>query len=255
MKVYLKIVVVPLVFLCLSASLPAQETGWPKGLSLGVQAGSDGRGIGLMAPLGTSFRTRLGFGALPPVPYRRSFTVPEHPGAAGTDKGRDVPVDAKATFHPWNLEMFLDYYPLADNGFHITAGLLYGSRNVGDIKNLTPLPDDYNIVGLDVDGYTVKAVSNNVEGHVLVNSLRPYLGAGYDLPLGSDGRNSLSVDLGLIYWGSPKLYAPGEPLIGDWKDVHVNPDLLNGHDDGLLKKVERTFVYPVVNVHFYRSIF
>lgn len=255
MKVSIKIIVLSLLFLCLSVSLSARDREWPSGLSAGLQLGSGGLGIELASPIGSSFRIRAGYAILPSVPYRRTVSVPEHPGAVGTEKGRSVPVDAKAFFHLSDLEAFLDYYPLSDNAFHVTAGLLYGSPNVVGIKNLTPLPDDYNIVGLDVDGYSVKAVSNNIKGNIVVNSLRPYLGLGYDLPIGSDGRYSASFSLGAIYWGSPELFAPGEPLIGDWKDVRVPSSYLNGHDDGLVGKAERTVFYPVVAVHLYRVLF
>ena len=106
-----------------------------------------------------------------------------------------------------------------------------------------------------MDGYTVKAVANNIKGYIAVNSLRPYLGLGYDLPVGSDGRYSVSASIGAFYWGGPELYAPGEPLIGDWKDVRVRSSLLNGHDDGLVRKAEKSFIYPLISVHFYRVLF
>ena len=164
-------------------------------------------------------------------------------------------MDAKASLHMSDIEVFLDYYPMSYNGFHVSAGLLCGSRKVVSIKNVTPLPDDYNIVGLDVDGYTVKAVRNTIEGYIATNSLRPYLGVGYDIPISSDNRYSLSVDLGAFYWGKPELYAPGEPLIGDWKDVRVPSSTLNGRDEGLVEKAERTSFYPLLGVHFYRVLF
>lgn len=255
MKVSFKIFALPLLLLCLSVSLTAREKEWPSSLSAGLQLGSGGLGIELAAPIGTSFRVRAGYSILPSLPYRRTVGVPEHPGAVGTEKGRNIPVDAKASLHLSDLEAFLDYYPLPDNGFHLTAGLLYGSRNVVNIRNITPLPDDYNIVGLDVDGYSVKAVANNIKGYIAVNPIRPYFGLGYDLPVGSDGRYSASFSVGAFYWGGPALFAPGEPLIGDWKDVRVPSSYLNGHDDGLVRKAEKTFVYPLVAVHLYRVLF
>ena len=222
MKVSFKIFTLPLLFLCLSVSLTAREREWPSSLSAGLQLGSGGLGVELAAPIGTSFRVRAGYSILPSLPYRRTVGVPEHPGAVGTEKGRNIPVDAKASLHLSNLEAFLDYYPLPGNGFHL---------------------------------YSVKAVANNIKGYIATNSLRPYIGLGYDLPVGSDGRYSASFSVGAFYWGGPELFAPGEPLIGDWKDVRVPSSYLNGHDDGLVRKAEKTFVYPLVSVHFYRVLF
>ena len=173
-----------MVFL-LSFGAEAQESGFLNHLSAGLQIGSDGLGIELASPLGSSFRARAGYSFLPSIPYRKTVSAPEHPGAVGSAKGKDIPVDAKASLHMSDIEVFLDYYPMSYNGFHVSAGLLCGSRKVVSIKNVTPLPDDYNIVGLDVDGYTVKAVRNTIEGYIATNSLRPYLGVGYDIRLHS----------------------------------------------------------------------
>ena len=252
---YMKKIIIPLLVFLLSFGAEAQESGFLNHLSAGLQLGSDGLGIELATPLGSSFRARAGYSFLPSIPYRKTVTAPEHPGAVGSAKGKDIPVDAKASLHLSDIEVFLDYYPMSDNGFHVSAGLLCGSRKVVSIKNVTPLPDDYNIVGLDVDGYTVKAVRNTIEGYIATNSLRPYLGVGYDIPISSDNRYSLSVDLGAFYWGKPELYAPGEPLIGDWKDVRVPSSTLNGRDEGLVEKAERTSFYPLLGVHFYRVLF
>ncbi|MBR5661021.1 MAG: hypothetical protein IKW99_05670 [Bacteroidales bacterium] len=251
----MKKIIIPLLVFLLSFGAQAQETGFLNHLSAGIQLGSDGFGIGLAAPLGSGFRARAGYSFLPSVPYRKTVNVPEHPGAAVSDKGRDIPVDAKASLQLSDLEVFLDYYPLSDNGFHVSAGLLFGSRKIVNIKNVTPLPNDYNIIGLDVDGYTVKAVGNNIEGYLSANPARPYLGVGYDIPISADNRYSLSVDIGAFYWGKPELYVPGEPLIGDWIDVRVPSSYLNGHDDGLIGKAERTIFYPLMGIHFYRLLF
>ena len=251
----MKKIIIPLLVFLLSFGAEAQESGFLNHLSAGLQLGSDGLGIELATPLGSSFRARAGYSFLPSIPYRKTVTAPEHPGAVGSAKGKDIPVDAKASLHLSDIEVFLDYYPMSDNGFHVSAGLLCGSRKVVNIKNVTPLPDDYNIVVLDVAGYTVKAVRNTIVRYIATNSLRPYLGVGYDIPISSDNRYSLSVDLGAFYWGKPELYAPGEPLIGDWKDVRVPSSTLNGRDEGLVEKAERTSFYPLFGVHFYRVLF
>lgn len=255
MKYLSRILFLVLVTLGFSTVADAQEKEGSGRFWIGLQAGSGGVGAELAATLGYGFEIRAGYAYLPPVSLSRTVNVPEHPGAVGTARGKDVPVDAKATANISDLELLLDYYPIQDNGFHLTAGLLYGPRDIVRIKNMTPLPDDYNIVGLDVDGYTVRAVSNNINGYIAVNSLRPYFGLGYSLSVGVDHRFRFAVDLGAMYWGKPGLYAPGEPLIGDLVDVRVSSSSLNGHDNGLISKAEKVVLYPLLGVHFYYNLF
>ena len=101
---------------------------------------------------------------------------------------------------------------------------------------MTPLPDDYNIVGLDVDGYTVRAVSNNINGYIAVNSLRPYFGLGYSLPVGADHRFRFAVDLGAT---------SGRTMLGSFADGKCELQEVNRFANHLVE----------MNGHFFWDIY
>ena len=237
----------------------AQELGYFNHASIGVQAGTAGVGVQLAAPVGDYFQLRAGYAVMPPLSITRTVDVPEHPGKQGAEKGDNIPVDAKATLHLSDVELFVDIFPFEQSDFHITAGMLYGPKDVVKVTNTSNLPNDYNIVGLAVESdgeeYTVRAVNNHIDGYIGVESLRPYLGIGLGRAVRTDRRLSFTCDLGAVYWGKPGLFAPGEPLIGDWKDVRITAASLNNRDKGLIAKAEKLNLYPMLNVHLFVNLF
>ena len=255
----MKKIVLLSVLCCLAGSAMAQEIGYFNHVAIGLEAGTAGVGAQLAAPIGQYFQLRAGYAMMPPLSYTRTIDVPEHPGEHGSAKGANVPVDAKATIHLSNVELLFDIFPFETSDFHITAGMLYGPKDIVKVTNTSALPNDYNIVGLAVESegeeYTVKAINNHIDGYIGVESLRPYLGIGLGRAVRTDRRVSFTCDLGAVYWGKPGLFAPGEPLIGDWKDVRITAASLNNRDEGLIAKAEKLVLYPMVNVHLFVNLF
>ena len=215
------------VLFCLAVSATAQEPGCFNHLAIGVKAGTAGVGAELAAPIGPFFQVRAGYAMVPPVSINREVSVPVHPGNQGSDK---------ATPNLSNAELLLDIFPMEHSGFHITAGMMYGPKNAVKVHG-SNFPDDYNIAGLNVDDYLVKAQNGNIDGYVGLDALRPYLGVG------------------AVYWGKPGLFAPGEDVFGDWEDVRITSGALNGRDEGLIDKAEKLVVYPMINVHVFFNLF
>ena len=247
------------VLCCLAFSAMAQEVGYFNHLAIGVKAGTSGVGAELAAPVGPYFQVRAGYALMPPLSYTRTVKVPEHPAEHGAEKGASIPVDAKATANLSNVELLLDIFPFEQSSFHITAGMLYGPKNVIKVANTSPLPEDYNTFGLSVDAngnnYSVRAKNYYTEGYIGVESLRPYLGIGLGRAVRTDRTVSFTCDLGAIYWGKPGLYAPGEDIFGNWEDVRITSESMNGRDEGLIKDAEKLCLYPMVNVHLFVNLF
>lgn len=58
------------------------------------------------------------------------------------------------------------------------------------------------------------------EARVRTNWLRPYVGLGYTCQLGPEQRTSLSCDLGLMYWGTPRITtSAGVDMVHDVREV------------------------------------
>ena len=250
-----RFILVTALFCFLAGQAIAQEDGYFNHLAAGLSIGTGGVGIEMAAPIGSSIQMRAGYSLFPQVSYTRSIGVPEHPGASATGKGATIPVDAKATMNLSDLELLFDYFPAGSEWFHFTLGMMYGSKAVIKVENTSPFPDDYNVVGLDVDGYTVKAVNNYAHGYVGASSIRPYAGIGFGRAVKPDRTVSFTFDFGAMFWGKPGLFAPGEPLIGDWQDVRITSEAVNGRDEGLIEMAEKLVVYPMLNMHLFIKLF
>ena len=250
-----RIILVTALFCFLAGQAIAQEDGYFNHLSAGLSLGSGGVGIQMAAPMGSSFQLRAGYSIFPPLSFSKTVTVPEHPGASGSGKGANIPVDAKATMNLSDAELLVDFFPGGHEWFHFTAGVLYGPASVINVTNTSPLPEDYNTVGLDVDGFTVKAINNYINGYIGAGTLRPYAGIGFGRAVKPDRPVTFTFDFGAMFWGKPGLFAPGEPLIGDWQDVRITSASLNGRDEGLIELAEKLVVYPMLNMHVFIKLF
>ena len=61
------------------------------------------------------------------------------------------------------------------------------------------------IVGVQFGDYVFTADENgNIDVRMKTNAVKPYLGIGFGQHLAKTHRVSLAVDLGLMFWGSPK---------------------------------------------------
>ena len=78
-----------------------------------------------------------------------------------------------------------------------------------------------------------------------MSGFRPYLGLGFGRSV-PHKRIGCQVDLGVQFWGTPKVYVNGERLEAD----KVGDDL-----DDILSLVSRIKVFPVLNIRLVGRIF
>lgn len=57
--------------------------------------------------------------------------------------------------------------------------------------------------------YTEPNRDGVIKAEAQVNAFKPYLGFGYNTPLGKDGRWNLGFDVGALFWGTPHVYSSG----------------------------------------------
>ncbi|MBR4756280.1 MAG: hypothetical protein IK076_04995 [Bacteroidales bacterium] len=256
----MKKIILLAVLCCLAGSAMAQEErGYFDKMAVGLQVGTAGLGIEMAVPVGPNLEMRAGYSFLPPFSFTKTVSVPEHPGEQGSAKGESIPVDVKATSHISDAQLLLDIFPAKDGIFRFTVGLLAGPKDVVKVTNTTRLPDDYNTFGLGIDDgeddYSVRAVNNYISGYIGSHTLRPYAGIGLGRAIRPEKRLSFSCDLGAMFWGTPGLFAPGESIFGDWKDVRITTEAAAGKDEGLIKIAEKVVLYPMINLHLFYTIF
>ena len=165
--------------------------------------------------------------------------------------------------------LLIDYYPFPhSSNFHLTTGFHLGTGTVVDIHNrhegsLMPVtawnnamenPDAQEVVernnlqpiGLVLGDYFIAPDENgNIDARIRVSGFRPYLGLGFGRAVPRK-RIGCQFDLGVQFWGSPKVMVNGEEL---------KPDKVGEELDDVLSIVSRIKVFPVLSFRLVGRIF
>lgn len=228
-------------------------------LSIGAGAGTDGARIELATTLGPYIQLRAGYGtAVGIVSYKiNGVSVPIHPGDPwyGTT---EVPLTLRLGMHDGHV--LFNIHP-GRTAFHFTIGTYLGSGSYLS-GALSYLPADYNTVGINVDGYLVKARNDVLQAALYAKgvgssafSVKPYFGIGFGRALRVDRRMSFSIDLGAMYQGKTEVWALGESLTGRTKMVPLPADALGDLSETIAPVTRWLVVWPVLNAHFYVRLF
>ena len=231
-------------------------------LALGAGVGTDGISVELAAPLGKYVQVRAGYGFTTGLVgvNLKGVTFPVHPGLPN-EATATVPLNIKLGANEGRL--LFSFHP-GGSGFHITAGVHMGS-SVFAHATFKNMPSDYNMAGLNVDNYMVRAhngelaISLSAPGfgnHAF--AVKPYAGIGYGRAVG-DGRVGFSVDLGVQYQGEPTYWAEGESLTGRTHDVQITKETLEKMIPEFNAKTEKytklLAFWPTLSAHLYVKLF
>jgi len=250
------------ILLCLAACLLSANAGAQvfDHLSAGVALGTDGISIELAAPLGNHVDIRAGYGtAIGLAAVKTSgLTLPEHPGDRNS---ATVNVPLKINLGMNDARLLFNIYPSATSGFHFTVGAYLGSPCFAR-GTLTGMPSDYNTVGIDIDGYLVKARNGELVTELRASGLggdsfavKPYVGIGFGRAVDPARRVSFSFDLGAQYQGKPGLWADGEGVTGRIKKVQFTRDQVKDVADAIDEYGKYTAFWPTLSFHLYVKLF
>ena len=201
-------------------------------LSIGIHTGLSGSGIDVTMPVHRLVTVRAGYSGLHigEIKFKAINTAEDYAGyslveddavrrAQMSDK---IELAAKPNF--WNMFLLAEVHPFTNDSFHFTAGFYVGSKNFIHFRNtndgaLDFLYDannkvmDYNRafdtrfspIGLKFGDYVFTADERgNIDVRMKTNVFKPYLGVGVGKHISQQHRLSFALDLGLIFWGSPK---------------------------------------------------
>ena len=165
--------------------------------------------------------------------------------------------------------LVFDFFPFPHgSSFHLTAGAHIGTGTVVNIHNrydgiLMPItmwnnamvnPDVQSLVeeyglrriGLALGDYFIMPDENgNINAKIKVSGFRPYLGLGFGRPV-PHKRIGCQFDLGLQFWGSPKVYV---------NDEELEPEKAGEELDDILSIISRIKVFPVLNFRLVYRLF
>ena len=108
--------------------------------------------------------------------------------------------------------------------------------------------------GLEIGGIFVRPDENDlVRLRLQTRSFKPYVGLGFGRPISSKHKVSCAFDLGVMFWGKPKIkvYSPDEE---EW--IRVSKEDVDDKDfHKVVNNLEKFTVYPVLNLRIYYNIF
>lgn len=214
-------------------------------VSPGVSLGLTGVGIDVAAPISEYVQIRAGYNFFPTFTYKEDVDY----RAKGKPTRGKTKVEGKNYLGTGHL--LAEFYPFPySTSFHITAGFYLGSSEVVKIENTIPVRDfepgegiviGDHIVGFDANGYA--------KGCIKVNAFRPYVGIGIGRSVPRK-RFGVSGELGVQFWGKPKVY---EKQTG--KDLEVKKEDFDGDGDKYFDAISKVPVWPVLNIRFTYRIF
>ncbi len=230
-------------------------------------------GLDIFPRVSMDFKVKTGYEAS----LKQGLKVPKrYTLPAETDK---VDITGKTSMGDGHL--LFDIHPFR-TGFRITAGLYFASSKVITVENkrnsdligvakwnndiypnskIVPGSDLADLmkdnggslprVGLKVGDYFLAPDQNgHVDARIKVNAVRPYLGIGFGRMVPKNSRVTCNFDLGVQFWGKPKVY-----LYGVEGEEEVESSDFEGKDNGTLDIISKVSVYPTMTLRVVGRIF
>ena len=214
-------------------------------VSVGAEVGTTGWGFEIASPLTHYVTLRTGFTTLPRFSIKTDVNYKV--------RGNQENVDVKGRVHMSDYKVLADIYPFKHSSFHVTGGFYAGLPNLGTANNTEKLkvePEE----GLEIGGVFVRPDENDlVRLRLQTKSFKPYVGLGFGRPISSKHKVGCAFDLGVMFWGKPKIkvYSPDDE---GWVRVQKEDvDDKDFHD--AVDALEKFTVYPVLNFRIYYNIF
>ena len=214
-------------------------------VSVGAEVGTTGWGFEIASPLTHYVTLRTGFTTLPR--FNVNFDINYKA------KGENNNVDVRGRVHMSDYKLLADIYPFKHSSFHVTGGFYAGLPDLGTVYNTGKLNLEKE-EGVEIGGVLVQPDEDDlVHLKLQVKSFKPYVGLGFGRPISSKHKVGCAFDLGVMFWGKPKLkvYSPEKD---GW--VRCQKDDIDDKDfHDAVKIIERVKVYPVLNFRLYYNVF
>lgn len=231
------------------------------GLSAGV--GLDGISIEATTTICPYVQMRAGIALFPSIKVKDigigldyQDNIPQEAKPLIPELPKNLLVDAKLNMT--NFKMLFDLYPTKTSPWRLTVGFYAGKSALidiystnckdelreitnyndkverGDFKQYGTLP----IIGANIDGTLIRPQGDMVTAALKVNGFKPYIGIGSGRAISNKHRFSFAWDLGVQFWGTPKIYL---------LDKEITTKALNNGDGDIIKTVNSLTIYPTLS--------
>lgn len=189
-------------------------------VAVGAKVSTLGLGVDGAMMINDNFNVRLGIQGFE---YDKS----------GTESGVKYDFDLGM----FSVGTLVDYFPF-NNGFRLSLGAFFNDNEL-DMK--ATAADSYEIG----DTIYTPAEVGSLTGKVDFDEFAPYIGIGWGNPFGKDGNWSFSVDLGIMYQGSPDVSLKAN---GTLANNAAFKDDINREVASLESDIDDYEYYPVISV-------
>lgn len=271
---------ISLAILVASIGVSAQESESQlfKHLSVGVEMGSTGWGFNAATTMTNFLQLRAGVNFTGDLKLTTDVDVQAPSGLwdkykaamalAGQNVG-DLPKTAKAEgkLGMTDFHLLADLYPSQNSSFHFTVGFHMGNSDIISVYNtncedvlknvnlynnstipaVADLRKEYGKIGTNFGDYFIEPDQNGkINASIEVAKFKPYLGIGFGRAVPKTKRISCQFDMGVQFWGSPKVTVNGDELKKGDKSNDANEAL------DIISKIS---VYPVIKLALNGRIF
>ena len=220
-----------------------EEFGIFDHLSLGVTLGTTGIGFDLAAPVTEYLQVRAGYDILSGLKYKEDIDY-----RAKGQPTKKTEVEGK--LHLGAAKLLLDVFPFRTVPFRFTTGFYLGTDEIIKAENTIPVTAFDKGEGLLIGDYIVEFDQDGIaKATIKVNKFRPYVGIGFGRSVPRN-RIGVSGDLGVMFWGKPKLY---EKQTG--QDLEITKSDLGSDSDKYFDIMSKITVYPALTIRICGRIF
>ena len=247
------------------ATASAQDKQIFNHLSVGATVGFDGVGLELAAPVTPILQLRAGYSIFLPtkLTVRELDMLPETITINGTKRELRNVAPVTAHFNFGAPKVLLDIFPGRNTSFHFTVGAYFANPKLVSADfdlSKTLLPNEYASTYIELqDGNIDSCISSDKNGFIHAdyygNAVRPYLGLGFGRGVNLDRRVSVTFDMGLVYWGTPKIESYDYSISGYAKPVNLSSSLIDYEDEGLIDAMSKVSILPVLKLNIFVRLF
>jgi hypothetical protein len=204
-------------------------------VSAGLSLGTTGIDIDVAAPITEYVQVRAGYSFLPQI------TVKTDVDYKASGNYNQTKVEGKLKWG--HFKLLFDVFPFRNSTFHATLGTYIGTGELMTAQNLEPIVGVQEGEGLEIGDYIISPDAQGIaRASIKVNNFKPYAGVGIGHAVPRK-RFGVSGDLGVMFWGSPKVF---EKQTGH--DVEVKSSDLGSNGGGVIKTISKVTVLPVLTV-------
>jgi len=195
-------------------------------IAIGAKVGTAGVGIEARTPIVDNVYGRLGVNIMQLKPE-----------LSNSDN-----IKYKAKVSLLSIPLMIDYHPIDNSGFRVSAGLAYNGNKV----TATATPDKDVVINNHT--YSTKELGKLKSTLTLGSKIAPVVSIGYDNSFISDNAWSFNAEAGAMFSGKPKIKVSATGLLQNDKDLMKD---LNTNAKKALGKVQNKLkIFPILSVGF-----